>query len=110
MNRRLLVIGNKLPRLPSIEWEECQNYNFLDYQGLLFDCRKHWPVPSDNLPTHLFTFLQNGHTVYVILPDAVELSDQRPLNPLPNLSMQLMKSRGATLRLCPPHSDLPPEI
>jgi hypothetical protein len=106
VNRRLLVIGNKLPRLPSIEWKECQHYNFLDYQGLLFDCRKHWPVPSDNLPNHLFTFLKNGHTVYVILPEAAELSIQPSLNLLPNLKLQLQKLRGTTLKLSAPHLSL----
>jgi hypothetical protein len=100
--KRLLVVGKKLPRLTCIDLDEWRSHPLLDYQGILFDCREQWHIPDyDALANLLSIFLSNGHTVFVILPEAKLLSkaSQKDIDFIPRLTLSFGFERGQTLRV-----------
>lgn len=107
--KRLLVIGNKIPRLPSIEWEEVPTHNILDYQGLLFDCRKPIrPAIQQQLLKTIQPYLQVQHPIYLILPDVRTFSSDQgsiELRIFPYFKIEVEPAPGSFIKLC---SENPP--
>jgi hypothetical protein len=99
---RLLAIGAKIPRLTCVELSSWNTLNLLDYQGILFDCREEWVVSdAQGLANELLMFLSNGHSVFLILPEARNLvkSSDRTLRFIPRVDFSLGLARGKTLKL-----------
>jgi hypothetical protein len=98
--RRLLALGKDISRLNSIEWPERQKYNLLDYQGLLIDCRDPSRIfDNRSLTNVLIQFMQHGHSVFLILPEAKDIPvDGFNLSILPFLTLNLQLQKGKTLK------------
>jgi hypothetical protein len=99
---RLLAVGAKIPRLTCVGLNDWNTLNLLDYQAILLDCREEWTV-SDfrGLANQLLVFLSNGHSVFVILPEAtnlVKLPD-RTLRFIPRVDLSLDVAKGKTLKV-----------
>ncbi|MGA8408831.1 MAG: hypothetical protein WB680_16765 [Candidatus Acidiferrales bacterium] len=77
-----------------------QTHNLLDYQGLLLDCRKPSRIAQPQLLTKLLLeFMKNGHSVFVILPEARDLPDGgMPFDILPFVRLNVRGQKGKTLR------------
>ena len=104
IQRRLLVVGSKQARLPSIGWDAVGYHNILDYQGIILDCRETSSFVLNDILRKinqtLDTFVHSGHPVFVILPPAKLVSSEvQELWFLPLLGVQLLKVKGRTLRL-----------
>lgn len=98
---RLLVVGYEIPRLRCVPWEEWKQVNLLDYQGLLLDCRNHSRISGhQELGTLLTRYLQNGHKVFLILPEANEVPPGGlNLGVLPYLVLSVQQQKGKTLTI-----------
>lgn len=102
MPRRLLAIGTTVPRVRSISWNEAVSVNIVDYQGLLFDYRT---LPEVSWGRHLFsaltTYIQQGHPVYVILPEAkhFQLKSDYILEIFARFGVQISEVAGSTIIL-----------
>jgi uncharacterized small protein (DUF1192 family) len=99
--RRLLVVGKKIQRLPCLSWDELQAHNLLDYQGLLLDCRSaESQQQMQSVAGLLLPFMENRHTVYVILPEASTIQNRvLNLSILPHLLLTIEQQAGKTLNL-----------
>src|ERR1700690_2477129 len=97
---RLFVIGNDIPRLKCVEWSEWQNHNLLDYQGVLIDCRRPSRIEGQvELSSLLSRFMQNGRSVFLILPEANDVpTSGLQIKILPCISLNLQAKSGKTLR------------
>jgi hypothetical protein len=99
--KRLLLIGTKFPRLKSIEWYESVAHNILDYQGLLFDCRKIIGYAEQvSLSRTLIPFVQSDHTIYIVLPHKMSIfSSRRNLDFIPDCKITVEKAEGTNCLL-----------
>lgn len=101
--KRLLLIGKELPRLESIDWNSCLTHNIVDYQGLLFDCRKigDFSLQGNLLPGILQHYLPAGHSIYIIAPDLKDSGqNQTQLHILPHpFTFTVQRAEGRTVKL-----------
>jgi hypothetical protein len=97
--KRLLIVGSEVPNFPNIRWDEWGTANPLDYQGLLLDCRDPRLIPNHaSVAGSLLTFVNNGHTAYVLLPEAKNLS-AGALTFLPHYYLYVEQATGQTLNV-----------
>lgn len=96
---RLLVVGKEIPRLKCVQWEEWKDYNLLDYQGLLIHCRSPSRISGDkDLSGLLAQYMQHGHTVFLILPEATDIPPGGlDLSVIPYVTLNLQLQKGKTL-------------
>jgi hypothetical protein len=82
-----------------VQWEEWKQYNLLDYQGLLIDCRNPSRISGDKeLSGLLAQYMQHGHTVFLILPDVTDIPPGGlDLSVIPYLTLNLQLQKGKTL-------------
>lgn len=97
---RLLVLGKDIPRLKCVEWQDWHAHNLLDYQGLLIDCRNPSRISGNRALCDLLAqYMQHGHTVFLILPEATSVPvGGLDLSILPYLTLKLSPARGKTLK------------
>jgi hypothetical protein len=99
--RRLLIVGTDVPNFPSVSWSEWESANPLDFQGLVLDCRRPERLPSEISINHvLMTLANNGHTAYVILPDASALGPGKgSVSWIPDFKLLMSPGSGRTLNV-----------
>jgi hypothetical protein len=99
--KRLLIVGLEVPNFASVPWSDWGSANPLDYQGLLLDLRRPVELPSESSITAvLSTLVSNGHTAYLILPEASAVNMLKSaVTWIPDFYLYLTPGTGKTLNI-----------
>lgn len=102
--KRLLTVGLEIPNFESIPWSEWSSSTPLDYQGLLFDCRKTNGLPDQySVIQTLSTRASHGHSAYIILPEASGLGTLKSAMVwVPNAHLYVRPATGQARKLASP--------
>jgi hypothetical protein len=98
--KRLLIVGADVANFHCIQWSEWLSHA-LDYQALVLDCRKAAELPPHSvLAATLHPYVNNGHTVYAILPEAKALNNApMSMSFFPGMQVNVIPAKGQTLNL-----------
>jgi len=99
--RRLLIVGLEVPNFPSVPWSDWASANFLDYQGLLLDCRDPQILPSHgSIAAALLTLINNNHSAYILLPEAKNSASLTgAISLIPYYYLYIQQATGQTLNV-----------